>query len=283
METREALRVRSVSTRRGRSGSATRASIQTKSASSAAPEARSATVSGLLQLEVSAWERPKTTANRPAETVAVPARSSRGVFAGAASLRSSASAPTTVSAAKSTLTYNDEAPVEELRQHAAEQQADRGAAAADRAVDAERPGALGALGEAGREQGEGGGGEQRAGGPLQRSRTREDGEGRGGTAERRGEREAGRAADQRPLAPEEIAELAAEQEHAAEGERVRGDDPLPLVVGEMQRRLRRGQCDVHDGHVEHDHQLGDAGEGEDPPAPGVRRGLLRHGCSDLIG
>src|SRR6266508_2387422 len=35
METREALRVRSVSTRRGRSGSATRASIQTKSASSA--------------------------------------------------------------------------------------------------------------------------------------------------------------------------------------------------------------------------------------------------------
>ena len=105
METREALRVRSVSTRRGRSGSATRASIQTKSASSAAPEARSATVSGLLQLEVSAWERPKTIANRPAETVAVPARSSRGVFAGAASLRSSASAPTTVSAAKSTLTY----------------------------------------------------------------------------------------------------------------------------------------------------------------------------------
>jgi len=38
---------------------------------------------------------------------------------------------------------------------------------------------------------------------------------------------------QRSLAPEEIRDLAAEEQHAAERERVGGDDQLPVVVGEM--------------------------------------------------
>ena len=42
-------------------------------------------------------------------------------------------------------------------------------------------------------------------------------------------REAEQAGDERPLAPEEVAELAAEQQQAAEGQRVGGDDPLPVV------------------------------------------------------
>ena len=153
---------------------------------------------------------------------------------------------------------HDPAPVEQLCQYAAEQQPDRGAAAADRAVDAERLVPLRALGKGGGQEREGGGGKQRARCALERSRAGEHRERLRRSAQRRGECEAGGAADQRPLAAEEVAQFAAEQEHAAEGERVGGDDPLPLVVGEVQRRLGRGQCDVHDGDVEDDHQLRNA-------------------------
>ena len=66
------------------------------------------------------------------------------------------------------------------------------------------------------------------------------------------------------LAAEEVAEAAAEQQQAAERERVGGDDPLAGVVGEAEVVLRDGQRDVHDRRVEHDHQLGDAEQREDP-------------------
>ena len=69
----------------------------------------------------------------------------------------------------------------------------------------------------------------------------------------------------RPLAAEQVAEPAAEQQQAAERERVRGDDPLALVVAEAEVLLGRGQRDVHDGRVEHDHQLSDAEDREDHP------------------
>ena len=57
---------------------------------------------------------------------------------------------------------------------------------------------------------------------------------------------------------------AAEQQQAAERERVGGDDPLAVAVGEVQRLLRGRQRDVHDRRVEDDHQLRDAEDGEDP-------------------
>ncbi len=76
----------------------------------------------------------------------------------------------------------------------------------------------------------------------------------------------------RPLAAEEIAELAAQQQQAAEGEGVGGDDPLPAVGREVQRALRRGQRDVHDRRVEHDHQLRDPEQGQHGPSVGVRYG-----------
>jgi len=44
-----------------------------------------------------------------------------------------------------------------------------------------------------------------------------------------------------------ITQLAAEQEQAAEGQRIGGDHPLPVGVGEAQRPLRRGQQNIHDG------------------------------------
>jgi hypothetical protein len=49
------------------------------------------------------------------------------------------------------------------------------------------------------------------------------------SSDRRGDREADEAHDERPLAPEQITELAAQQQQAAECQRVCGHDPLPAV------------------------------------------------------
>ena len=68
----------------------------------------------------------------------------------------------------------------------------------------------------------------------------------GGAADRRGDGEAEQAADEGPLAAEQVAEAAAEQQQRAERQRVGGDDPLALVVGEAEVLLRAGQRDVHD-------------------------------------
>ena len=67
---------------------------------------------------------------------------------------------------------------------------------------------------------------------------------------------------------------AAEQQQRAEGQRVGGDDPLPGVVGEAEVLLRAGQRDVHDRHVEHDHQLGDGDQRQDQPAAVLVMGVV---------
>jgi hypothetical protein len=90
-----------------------------------------------------------------------------------------------------------------------------------------------------------------------------------GAADRRGRGEPEQSDDERPLAPEVVADPAAEQQQAAERERIRGHDPLAVVVGEVQRLLRGGQRDVHHGGVEHHHQLRDAEHREDQAAPVV--------------
>ena len=71
----------------------------------------------------------------------------------------------------------------------------------------------------------------------------------GSAAHRGGGGEAEQAADERPFAPEQVAELAAEQQQRAERQRVGGDDPLPLVVGEAEvlLRARAGRCSRSSG------------------------------------
>ena len=49
---------------------------------------------------------------------------------------------------------------------------------------------------------------------------------------------------------EQVAGPGAEQQQAAEGQRVGVEHPGQLGVGEAQRRLHVGQCDVHDGRVQ---------------------------------
>ena len=72
--------------------------------------------------------------------------------------------------------------------------------------------------------------------------------------------------DERPLAPEQIAELAPQQQQAAERQRICGDDPLAVARREVERLLRRGQRDVHDRGIEHHHQLRDAKQRQRRPA-----------------
>ena len=158
------------------------------------------------------------------------------------------------------------APVQVLGQRPAEDQPDRRAGAGDHAEHAERLVALGGNGEGRGQQAEGRRGQQRGEAALQGAGDDEDLEALGETAECGCDGEPGEAGDEDALAAEEVAEAAAEQQQAAERQRVRGDDPLAGVVGEAQVRLGRGKRDVHDRHVEHDHQLRKANQREDEPA-----------------
>jgi hypothetical protein len=93
----------------------------------------------------------------------------------------------------------------------------------------------------------------------------------GGAARRGRGREAHQPGEERPLPAERVREPAAEQQQAAERQRVGGDDPLPLRVGDVQRALRGRQRDVDDRGVERHHQLGQRDERERQPAPGICR------------
>ena len=67
------------------------------------------------------------------------------------------------------------------------------------------------------------------------------------------------------LAPGEVAGAAAEEEEAAEDQRVGVDDPLQVRVRHVEVLLDRRQRDVDDRRVEDDHELRQADEDEDEP------------------
>ena len=116
------------------------------------------------------------------------------------------------------------APVH-LGEPAAEDQADGGAGAGHRGVDGEGAVALRAGGEGRGDQGQRGGGGERGAEALQDARAEQHRLVLGEAAEQRGDGEDGDADHEHPAAAEEVAEPAAEQQQAAEGERVGGDDP----------------------------------------------------------
>ena len=165
------------------------------------------------------------------------------------------------------------APVDELRKQATEDQTDGRAAACDRAVDAESAGALLGLREGDVEHGEGGRSEECGEGALKRARRHEHLEALCEASQRGRGGEAGEADDQRALATENVAEPPAEQEQSAEGEGVRGDDPLAVGIGDAEILLHGRHRDVDDGHVENDHELREPDGRETPPAAGIGGGV----------
>ena len=96
-----------------------------------------------------------------------------------------------------------------------------------------------------------------------------------GAADGRRQGEPGHADHQRALRSEHVADAAPQEEEAAERQRVGGDHPLPIGVGEPESVLRRGQGDDHDRRVEHHHELRPGDDDEDPHV-GPGRRLLRH-------
>ena len=130
------------------------------------------------------------------------------------------------------------------------------------------------IGERGGQDGQGRRGEDRGERTLQGAGADEELEALRRAAEGGGDGEADEADEEHAAATEHVGEPAAEQQQAAEGEGVGGDHPLAVVVAEPEVRLGGGQRDVHDGRVEHDHQLGEGDRREDEPAvPALRCGL----------
>ena len=122
--------------------------------------------------------------------------------------------------------------------------------------------ALLARGEGRRDEREGGGRRDGGAGALDDARGDEHGLVDGEAADERGRGEEQDAGDEHPAAAEQVAEAAAEQQQAAEGEGVGVDDPREVRVAEPEVGLDVGQRDVDDGAVEHDHQLRAADDGE---------------------
>ena len=79
------------------------------------------------------------------------------------------------------------------------------------------------------------------------------------------------AAEEDPLVAEQVAEPAREQQEAAEGEQVGVDHPGQRGLREAEVGADRGQRDVHDALVEHDHQVAEAEHVEREPAASGRR------------
>src|SRR5207245_225714 len=123
---------------------------------------------------------------------------------------------------------------------------------------------------------------------LQRARSDQDGKVWSRPTDDRGEREPGETDEKRALAPEIVGHPSAEQQQSAEGQGVRGHDPLPVSIRGVERRLRRGQRNADDGGVESNHELRHRDEGEGEPAPpaclgNVARLLVHRGsCAHVL-
>ncbi len=142
------------------------------------------------------------------------------------------------------------------REHAAEQQADSTAGAAHGGVDAERPVARRPRRERGGDQGERRGRGERAARALHGARREYPPLAGREAAGERSQREHEDAGHEHAAAAVDVAEPSAQQQQAAEGERVRRDHPLEAGPAEAERPLHVRQGDVHDGGVQHDHELG---------------------------
>ena len=81
--------------------------------------------------------------------------------------------------------------------------------------------------------------------------------------EQRRDREDRQPDDEDAPPAEQVGEPAAEHQEPAEQQPVGDHDPLQGALADVEVALDRGQGDVHDGDVEHDHELGGTGQGQD--------------------
>jgi hypothetical protein len=143
----------------------------------------------------------------------------------------------------------------------------------DRGPDAHRLVPLRALLERRRDDREGGRGDQRGAEALEPAAEDQHRRGVGEPVQQGREREDDEPGEEDALAPEQVAGAAAEEQEAAERQRVGVDDPLQVALGHVQVGLDRRQRHVHDRRVEDDHELRQADEREDEPGVDV---AIRH-------
>ena len=138
---------------------------------------------------------------------------------------------------------------------AAEQHADSGTAPRDRAPDPERLVALGtAVAERRVDDRERRGRDDRAAEPLERAERDQPRAALREAAHERAEREHRHTDHEHAAATEHVRRAAAEEQEAAERERVGGDDPLERRLRELEVDRDGRERDVHDRDVEHDHE-----------------------------
>ena len=159
----------------------------------------------------------------------------------------------------------DPRPGEGLREDAAEQQADGGAAGGEPGPQAQRLALVVAVGERRVDDRQRRRGDERRPDPLQRARADQHPGGAREAVDQRRDGEDRHADEEQPPAPEQVRQPAAEQQEAAEGERVGVDHPLEVRAGQFQSGLNRRQRDVDDRGIEHDHQLREADDADAEP------------------
>ena len=152
-----------------------------------------------------------------------------------------------------------------LDEDAAEQQAHRAATDRDRGPHAHRLRPLGTLGERRGHDRERGGGDERCAEALQPAGDDEELRGRREPADERADGEDHHTGEEHSLPADEVACPAAQQQEAAEDERVCVHDPLQVGARHLEVGLDRRQRDVDDRRVEDDHELRDADEDENEP------------------
>jgi hypothetical protein len=82
---------------------------------------------------------------------------------------------------------------------------------------------------------------------------------------------------------DQVAEAAGQEQQSTEGDHVGVDDPGQVALAEAEVVLDRGERDVHDRDVEHDHQHAHAQHHEGDPARAVLGLLLRGGDGGHVG
>ena len=159
----------------------------------------------------------------------------------------------------------DPRPRERGREHAAEDETDGASTDGDRGPHAHRLRPLRALLERRRDDRQRGRRDERGSETLEPAEEDERLRARREPVEERCDREDHDADEEDALAPDEVACAPAEEQEAAERERVRVDDPLQVGVRHLQVFLDRRQRDVHDRRVEDHHELRHADEHEHEP------------------
>ena len=257
----------------GTSGRGARRSMKRKRTSSAMPAAATSSVAADVQPLTSVRTMAKVSSTRPAVTLSAPATSKwRSPAAVRRALGDEAHRGDRTQDPDRHVDEEDPLPAQQLGQHAAEQHPGRAAHGAHRAPVAERAVALVALVEGGGDDRQGGRRHHGAAEPLDRARGGQHALARRQAAGQRGGREEQQPGHEHAPAAEQVGGAAAEEQEAGEGQRVGVDHPLQVDGREAEVVADRRQRDVDDRDVEDDHELREAGQGQDPAlASGVRR------------